>query len=41
MKIYKINYVRNKRAFSTFEKVLTTFTDKNGNPLINYFNPGP
>jgi len=26
-------------VFSTFEKVLTIFTDKNGNPLINYFNP--
>jgi hypothetical protein len=35
------NYKGIEVAFSTFEKVLTIFTDKNGNPLINYFNPGP
>ena len=26
-------------TFITFEKVLTTLTQKNGEPLINYFNP--
>jgi len=30
-----------ENAFTTFEKVLTTFKDSNGQPLINYFNPGP
>lgn len=30
-----------ENAFSTFEKVLTTFVDNNNQPLINYFNPGP
>ncbi len=30
-----------ENAFTTFEKVLTTFVDKNNQPLINYFNPGP
>ena len=30
-----------ENAFITFEKVLTNLTQKNGEPLINYFNPGP
>jgi hypothetical protein len=35
----KSNVIEN--AFITFEKVLTNLTQKNGEPLINYFNPGP
>jgi hypothetical protein len=30
-----------ENAFTSFEKVLTVFRDKNKQPLINYFNPGP
>ena len=30
-----------EESFITFEKVLTNLTQKNGEPLINYFNPGP
>jgi hypothetical protein len=30
-----------EESFITFEKVLTNLTQKSGEPLINYFNPGP